>query len=155
MKLIFSLSISISLIGRSSAPTTLSLRIYGFNRSNWTHANLVLVIVSPSGKRVSRFPKNCLTPAQPIDTTKYGRSSTSKSIISYRSSIRLNIHSRCAALCARRIQCSVMAGYGLEYTRSAIMFTHTCASVDATLPYDRRDGIKLLNRKSERHLSGS
>lgn len=104
---------------------------------------MVLVIVSPSRKRVSRFPQNRLTSAQSIDSTEYGRHSASKSIIRHRSSVGFVYYGRCAALRAGRIQRSVMAGYGLEYARSAVVFAHSCTSVDATLPYDRRDGIKI------------
>lgn len=42
-----------------------------------------------------------------------------------------------------------MAGYGLEHTRSTVLFAHTCASVDAIVSYDRCDGINFDKQKQK------
>lgn len=78
--------------------------------------------------------------------TEQRRFAADESIVGQRSSVGLVVHIGCAALCAGRLQCTLLAGNGLEYARSSVVFADSCASVDAAVLYDSGNGLNQVQQ---------
>lgn len=110
--------------------------------------------MSAFGERVPRIPKDGSTSAQPVNTTEYGRSAASEPVVRQRSSARLYIYGRRVALRSGGLQCTVLAGHGLEHARSPLMSAYSRAGANAIVLHDSGDGLrKIPTSPSKRSLT--
>lgn len=102
--------------------------LYGLHSAYGSHARLVLVRLSASGGCVSCVPQDstAFACAQHTDSRRYTQFDQCPSI-GKRSSIGLDADRGCAALCARRIQCALLAGTRFQYAWSSLLSAHQCA----------------------------
>lgn len=115
-----------------------------FDSTNWSHAQMVLGSMSAFGGRLPSIPEDGSTSSQPVNPTEYRRPAASEPVIRQRSSARLYFYGRRVALRAGRLQCTFLAGHGLEHARSPLVSTHSRAGANAIVLHDSGFGLSII-----------